>query len=122
MGGKIVTAIEIKGSPNEQDLAKEIAMHIAAASPEYLSPEQVPSDVIEKEREIARTQIHGKPANIVEKIVDGKLNAFYDQYCLLRQKYIKNDQVTIADLVKQRAKETGKPLELVSFARWTVGQ
>lgn len=122
LGGKIVTAVEIKGSGNEENLAKEIAMHTAAAAPDYLSPEKVPQDIIEKEREIAKVQVQGKPANIVDKIVDGKVNAFYDATCLVRQKYIKDDTVTITDLVNKRGKEAGKSLAIVDFIRWSVGQ
>lgn len=121
LGGKIVTATEIKGSNNEEGIAKDIAMHIAAASPEYLSPDKVPQEVINNEKDIARAQIQGKPANIIEKIVEGKVNAYYDTNCLVNQKYIRDDSVTIADLVSKRAKETGKPLALVNFVRWTVG-
>lgn len=122
MGGKIVTAVEITGSGSEEAVAKDIAMHIAAASPEFLNPESVPADIIANERDIAKGQIQGKPANIVDKIVDGKLNAFYDAQCLTRQKYIKDDSVTIIDLVNKRGKEAGKPLVLASFIRWVVGQ
>ena len=121
-GGKIVTAVEISGSGDETELAKDIAMHVAAASPEFLSPEQVPNDVINHERDIAKGQIQGKPANIIEKIVDGKINAFYDANCLIRQKYIRDDSLTISDLVNRRSKETGKPLAVTSFIRWSVGQ
>ena len=75
---KLTTLVEIKGNSSQNDLAKDIAMHIAAASPEYLSKENVPQNVIENEKEIANSQIKGKPENIVSKIVEGKLNAFYD--------------------------------------------
>lgn len=122
LGGKIVTLVEITGSGNEENLAKDIAMHIAAAAPEYLSPEKVPQEVINNERDIARGQIQGKPANIIEKIVDGKVNAYYDSACLVRQKYIRDDTITITDLVNRRAKETGKPLTVTNFIRWNVGQ
>lgn len=122
LGGKIVTLVEIKGSNAQEPLAKEIAMHIAAASPEYLSPEQVPNNVIEQEKEIAQGQIKGKPENIVAKIVEGKLNAFYDQNCLIRQKFIKDDSITILELVNKRAKESGHALALTDFLRWGVGQ
>ncbi len=97
-------------------------MHTAAAAPEYLSPEKVPQAVIEHEKEIARGQIQGKPANIVDKIVEGKINAYYDASCLVRQKYIKDDQLTILDLVNKRAKEIGRPLTVTHFIRWMVGQ
>lgn len=122
LGGKIVTLVEIKGGSSEEDLAKEIAMHVAAAAPEFLSPEHVPSPVIEHEKEIAKGQIKGKPENIVGKIVEGKLNAFYDQNCLTRQKFIKDDSLTILDLVNKRAKAVGKNLVLADFLRWSVGQ
>lgn len=122
MGGKILTIVEITGSSGEEALAKDIAMHAAAAAPEFLSPEQVPSDVIQNEKDIAQGQIKGKPENIVAKIVEGKINAFYDANCLMRQKYIRDDNLTISDLVSKRAKETGKPLAVTNFIRWTVGQ
>lgn len=122
LGGKIVTVVEIAGSGNEEAMAKDIAMHTAAAAPEYLSPEKVPQEIINNEKDIARAQIQGKPANIVDKIVEGKVNAYYDANCLVRQKYIRDDTLTIADLVNKRAKETGKPLTVAHFIRWSVGQ
>lgn len=122
LGGKIVTAIEITGSGDEAALAKDIAMHTAAAAPEYLSPEKVPPEIIENEREIARSQVQGKPANIVEKIVEGKVNAYFDANTLMRQKYIRDDSQSINDLIAKRAKEIGKPLAITHFIRWVVGQ
>lgn len=122
LGGKIVTFVEIKGSASEEALAKDIAMHVAAASPEYLSPETVPAQVIDQEKDVAKGQMKGKPANIIDKIVEGKINAFYDAACLVRQKYIKDDTISIMDLVNKRSKEIGKPLTITHFARWCVGQ
>jgi elongation factor Ts len=122
LGGKIVTAVEIEGDGNQSDLARDIAMHTAAASPEYLSPEKVPQEIIEREKDIAKGQMQGKPANIIDKIVDGKVNAFYDASTLVRQKYIRDDSLSITDLVNKRSKEVGKPLEVVDFLRWGVGQ
>jgi elongation factor Ts len=122
LGGKIVTAVEISGSDQETVLAKEIAMHVAAAAPDYLTPEQVPQEIIDQERDIAKGQMQGKPANIIEKIVDGKVNAFYDTNCLVRQKYIRDDTRTVSDVVNQRSKEVGQPLVMTNFIRWTVGQ
>lgn len=122
MGGKILTAVEITGSPSEEQLAKDIAMHIAAAAPEFVSPADVPADILEKEKDIVRHQIQGKPANMIEKIVEGKLNAYYDAVCLNRQKYIRDDSMSIAQLVEKQAKEKGKPLTIASFIRWSVGQ
>lgn len=122
LGGKIVTAVEIMGSGNEGALAKDLAMHTAAAAPEYLSPEKVPQEIVNHEKDIARGQIQGKPANIVEKIVEGKVNAYFDANCLVRQKYIRDDSMTITDVVSKRAKEVGKPLTVANFIRWSVGQ
>ena len=101
-------------------MARSIAMHIAAESPDYLRPEDVPSSLREKEEEIARSQIKNKPENIVLKIVDGKLKAFYDQVCLLNQKYIKDPTLTIEQLVAAEAKRAGKPLAIRRFIRWQV--
>lgn len=122
LGGKILTLAEITGNNQEEQLAKDIAMHIAAAAPDYLSPEKVPQEIINNEKEIARGQVQGKPANIVDKIVEGKINAFYDTNTLTRQKYIRDDAITISELVGKRAKESGKPLVLTHFVRWSVGQ
>lgn len=122
MNGKIVTAIEIEGSSNEENLAKDIAMHTAAAAPEYLNPENVPKEIIEQEKEIAKSQMKGKPDNIVEKIVEGKVNAYFDAACLTRQKYIRDDSKTIHGLLEEQSKKSGKPLKIVNFIRWGVGQ
>lgn len=121
LGGKILTVVELSGASGEEALAKDIAMHVAAAHPEYISPEKVPSSIVENEREIAKGQIQGKPANIIDKIVEGKLNAYYDSVCLIRQKYIKDDSISISELIARRAKEVGKPIALTSFIRWSVG-
>lgn len=122
LGGKIVTLVEISGSPALVDLAKDIAMHVAAASPEYLSPEKVPQTIIAQEKEIVQGQIKNKPANIVDKIVEGKLNSFYDAACLIRQKYIRDDTLSISELVNKRGKDLGKSLVVTDFLRWSVGQ
>lgn len=121
LGGKILTVVEIEGASGEEALAKDIAMHVAAAQPEYLSPEKVPVDIVSHEKEIAKSQIQGKPAAIIDKIVEGKVNAFFDSVCLIRQKFIRDDSITIGDLVAQKGKSTGKPLTLASFLRWSVG-
>ncbi len=121
-GGKLVTVTEIMGSGTQESLAKEISMHIAAASPEYLSEKEVPEEVLQHEREIVQSQIQGKPEHITQKITEGKVQAFFDANCLLRQKYIKNDSLTVSELVQQRAKETGHPLTVTKFLRWSVGQ
>lgn len=118
--GQVFTVVELKGTSGEEELAKDIAMQVAASSPEYLAPEHVPQNIIEREKEIARSQIEGKPENIKEKIVEGKLGAFYDNVCLVRQKYIKDDSLNIGELVAKRAKEVGKPLAVSNFIYWSV--
>lgn len=121
-GGKIVTLVEITGSNKDEALAKDIAMHVAAASPEFLSPEKIPAEVINHEKEIARSQMKGKPENMMEKIVEGKMKAFYDISCLVCQKYIRDDSLTVAELVNKHAKERGTALAVTHFERWSVGQ
>jgi elongation factor Ts len=120
--GKLVTLVEITGSADEAALAKEIAMHVAAEAPEYLSHEEIPQRVIEHEKEIAKAQIKNKPENILEKILEGKLRAYYDQVCLINQKFIKDPELTIAELVAKRGKEIDKPLKVSYFLRWRVGE
>ena len=121
MGGKILSCVEVNQA-NEESLAKEIAMHVAAANPEYLNPESVPQDIVEKEKEIAREQVKGKPANILEKIVEGKLKAFFDSICLVKQKYIRDDSLSVEQYVAKEALSRGKQAVVVSFLRWNVGQ
>lgn len=122
LGGKILTTVEIAGSGQEEALAKEIAMHTAAAAPEYLSPEKIPQEIVNQEKEIAKGQVKGKPPQIVDKIVEGKVNAFFDAHCLIRQKFIKDDSVTITELLNKQSKDKSKPLTIVNYSRWVVGQ
>ena len=122
MNGKIVCAVIVKGTNTETELAKQIALHTAAAHPDFLSPESVPESILESEREIARGQIKGKPPEIVDKILTGKINSFFDSNCLLRQSFIRDESVTIQELVEKRGKELGKDLQVESFIRWEVGQ
>lgn len=122
LGGKIVTAVEITGSNQAEELAKDIAMHVAAANPEFLSSDQVPQAIIDNEREIANSQMQDKPAFVKDKIIEGKINAYFDSNCLTRQKYIRDDSLTVAELVNQKGKSMSKPLVLTHFIRWSVGQ
>lgn len=121
-GGKLVTLVELTGSSHEMELAKDIAMHIAAESPEYLTPQEVPERVISHEKEIARAQVQNKPANITEKIIEGKLKAYFDQVCLLKQRFVKNPDLTVEELVEQKSKAVSKPLKITQFLRWRVGE
>ncbi len=119
LGGKIVTSVDIAGADGKESLSRDIAMHVAAASPEYLNASAVPADVIQREKDVVKEQIKGKPENIVDKIVEGKMKAFYDMACLVNQKYIKDDSVSVEEFVKQNG---GKDLTISGFTRWTVGQ
>lgn len=121
MGGKIVTCVELSAQGQEA-LAKDLAMHVAAASPEFCTPQDVPQDIIEKEREIARGQVQGKPAQIMEKIIDGKVNAFFDMTCFTKQKYVKDTSKTVESVLNEQSKATGKDIKAVRFLRWMVGQ
>ena len=122
MGGKLVVIVEIEGAADQEGIAKEIAMHVAAESPEYLKPEEIPSHALAREEEIARATVQGKPANIVDKIVAGKIKAFADQVCLIHQKYVKDNTVTVQQFLDICAKKIGKPLAIRCFWRWKVGQ
>jgi elongation factor Ts len=105
-----------------QRLAHEIALHIAVADPAYLRREDVPDHLIKQEREIYATQAEGKPANIVERIVEGKLNDFYKQVVLLDQPYIRDDKQTIQDLIDGYSAKVRERLVLRRFARFRVGE
>lgn len=120
-GGKLMTVVELEGNNQESVFAKELAMHVAAAAPEFVSPEKVPVETVENEKEIARSQVKGKPDNIVEKIVDGRLKAYFDEACFVCQKYIRDTNKTIAEVVDEHSKTSGKPLKISSFLRWGVG-
>ncbi len=121
MGGKLVVVVEIEGSSDQEGIAKEIAMHIAAENPEYLKPEEIPAHVRAREEEIARSQVVGKPENVIEKIVAGKIKAVEEQLCLIHQKYIKDNTVTVQQFLEICAKKLGKTLSVRCFWRWKVG-
>jgi elongation factor Ts len=105
-----------------RDFVKDITLHIAAAHPLYVSQDQVPLSSVEREREIFRAQVTGKPANIVEKIVEGKMDKFYSSICLLDQAFIKNPDQTIKDLVSLKIAELGENIVIRRFARYAVGE
>lgn len=121
MGGKIVTVVEVEGDSEEMEMAKNIAMHVAASSPEYVSREKVQESVLEKEKEIIRSQIKNKPEHILEKIVDGKLQNFFENFCLLDQKYVKNTDITVKQYVEQYSISKKKTLSIKRFWYWKVG-
>ena len=122
MGGKIVSAVVIQGAGDQEAIAREVAMHIAAEAPDFLKPEDISAEVMQKEEEIARSQLQGKPPQIMDKIIQGKMKAFYEQSCLLNQKYVKDPAITVQEFVANASKEAGKAFEVVEFVRWQIGE
>ena len=105
-----------------RDFVKDVTLHIAAANPLYVSREQVPEKLLLAEREIYAAQVVGKPANIVDKIVDGKIDKFYSTVCLLEQPFIKNPDLTIKDLLNSKIAELGENMIIRRFTRYMVGE
>lgn len=107
-----------------QDLAYDLAMHVAAANPEYIAPEDVPADVINKEREIEMAQLEGagKPKEVVDKILDGKIAKFYAQVCLLKQPFVKNPDITVEDLLNEKTAAIGEKIVIRRFVRYELGK
>ena len=118
MGGKIGVIVELSASASEETV-KDVAMHIAAAEPRFVARETVPQSVIDEEREIARAQAAatGKPAQVVEKIAEGKLGKFYEQVCLVEQAWVKNPDQKVADMLKERGGVT-----VAHFVRFKLGE
>ena len=118
LGGKIGVLLNVSGeaTPENVEKAKGVAMHVAAMDPKYLNSEQVTADDLEREKEIARHQLQqeGKPENIIEKILDGKMRKFYEENCLVNQKYVRDDSVTIEKFIA--------PSSIISFDRFKVGE
>jgi elongation factor Ts len=135
MGGKVGVLVELncetdfvaRGEEFSQ-LVKDIAMHIAAAEPRYVSREEVPADVLDKEREIARAQAKNDPKNankpeqVIEKIVEGRLNKFYEETVLLDQPFVKAPEKTIAELVTEKTAKTGERIAVRRFTRYKMGE
>lgn len=121
---KIGVLIELEGGKAGEAVAREIAMHIAASEPRFLRREDVTDKDLNTEREIARDQAlkSGKPENVVEKIVSGKMEKFYAESVLLEQPYIREDKLSIKQLLAQRGKETGGQFSVKRFARFKVGE
>jgi elongation factor Ts len=129
LNGKLGVMIELgctkdatSSSPVLQELAKDITLHVAACSPRYLVSSEVPADIVAAERDIYAKQVVGKPANIVEKIVDGKMTKFYSQVCLVDQGFVKDPDISITKLLEDKGKEVGDTLTLRRFVRWQLGE
>ena len=129
LGGKIGVLVEAAcGKPESvgsgvfKEAVKDICMHIAASSPMHLDRTAVPKDVLAAEREIYAKQITNKPANIVEKIVDGKIKKFISDNCLVAQPFVKDPKITVTDYLNARGREIGDTITIRRFARWQLGQ
>jgi elongation factor Ts len=131
MGGKIGVLVEVNcesdfvaRTEDFQGLAREIAMHIAAASPQYVRREEVPADVLDRERGIYRGQMEGqnKPAAVIDKIVEGKLNSFFEQVCLLDQPSIRDPKMTIGQVVQAAIAKLGENISIARFVRYKLGE
>lgn len=129
-GGKIGVLIEVNcesdfvaRTPDFQELLKDVAMHIAATDPRYIRKEDVTEEDLAREKEIYRDQAAqtGKPAPVIEKIVEGKMSKFYEEVCLLEQPFIKEQTVTIAQLIAQKVGKLGENIMVRRFARFKVG-
>ncbi len=110
--------------PAFKEFARDMAMQVAAAIPLYTKKEEVPQDVIEKEKEILKAQAlnEGKPANIVEKMVEGRISKYYKEVCLVEQLYIKDQDKTVAKLMKEVSAQIGSNIDIVKFARFEKGE
>ena len=127
--GKVGVLVEVNcetdfvaKNENFRAFVKDITLHIAAAHPLYVGREEVPAKTVETERAIYEAQVKGKPANVVSKIVDGKLDKFYSTVCLLEQGFIKNPDQTIKELVGAKIAELGENIVIRRFTRYLVGE
>jgi len=130
LGGKIGVLVEVNcetdfvaRTEDFQSLVKEVAMHIAAADPKWVRSEDVPAEAIDKEKAIYRAQMEntGKPAHVLDKIIEGKLGSFYSQFVLLEQPSIRDGNVTIGQLITQATAKTGENIQVKRFVRFRVG-
>lgn len=129
-GGRIGVMVNFDTSDNVasltefKDMAKDVAMQIAASNPLFLDKESVPSETIEKEKEILTAQAinEGKPANIAEKMVLGRISKYYKEVCLLQQPFIKNGDISVLDYIKEKSKEFGDDIKVKSFVRFEKGE
>ncbi len=130
MGGSIGVLVSFAcpdGAANDSEFAgfmHDIAMQIAAASPEYVSPDEVPEAAIEKEKEILKAQAlnEGKPAQIVDKMVQGRINKYFNQVCLLNQEFVKDSDKRIKDIVKEQADRLSGAVSIKAFTRFQMGE
>jgi elongation factor Ts len=130
-GGKLGVMVEINcetdfvaKSDDFQEFAKNVAMHIAAINPLAIVAEDIPAEVLAREKEIYRAQAQetGKPANVMDKIIDGKMNKFFKDNCLLQQAFVKNPDITVADLLNELIAKIGENISIKRFVRFQIGE
>jgi elongation factor Ts len=111
-------------SESFRKFAHEVALQVAAGAPKYVRIEDIPAELVEQEREKARNLAlaEGKPENVVERIVDGKMEKYYNENCLLRQTYVRDENITLEDLRNQHIAAIGENIVIRRFARWEVGE
>ena len=131
LGGKIGVLVELNcesdfvaRTDDFQTLLKELALQVAASSPQYVSREEVPADVLDRERAIYKAQMEGsgKPPQVIDKIVDGKLNSFYEQVCLVDQPSIRDPKLTVGQLIQAAIAKLGENMSVARFVRFKVGE
>ena len=126
MGGKVGVLVEVEGCTCDgaKELAHDVALQIAAAKPLYLNAEEVPAEVLEHEKEILRAQAlnEGKPAQIIDRMVEGRVKKYYEEACLLNQAFVKDPSLTIEKLVKSVGDKMGKTLSIKRFVRFEMGE
>jgi len=128
MGGKVGVLVELDfekaetiDNPVFKELAKDLTLHVAAAAPEFLTRDEVPAKAVEEEMEIARKQLEGKPENIMENILKGKVNKYYSTICFLEQGFVKEDKVSITALIEEKSKEIGDTVSVKRYVRYQLG-
>ena len=125
---KFDTTDEVAAKAEFNEFAKDVAMQIAAVNPQYIAPENVPAEVVDKEKAILTEQLHNdeknknKPAAIIEKIVTGRINKFYEEVCLLNQAFVKDGDINVAKYVENTGKALGGDIKVVSFVRFEKGE
>jgi elongation factor Ts len=131
MGGRIGVMVEINcetdfvaKTEDFQAMAKDIAMHIAASNPLFVRPDEIPQDILEREKEIYRSQLREekKPEKIWDKIIEGKLKKYYEDICLIEQKFIKNTDITVGTLLNNIIAKTGENVVIRRFSRFQLGE
>ena len=128
MGGKVGVLLELTCGNQEsidnsdfKELAKDLTLHVAAAAPEYLSRDEVPTSQVEEEKDIFRKQLVGKPENIIDNILTGKINKYFSQICFLEQGFVKEEKQSITQLIKEKSKIIGDEITVKRYVRFQLG-